>query len=86
MVGLKRLLSYARRACDDYNMIEQNEKVAVALSGGKDSALMLAALANLSKFHPNQDSGFDNAYPRFLLSIPKQAIASTAPWLYIFVL
>ena len=65
---MQRILSYVRRAVDDYNMIEQNEKVAVALSGGKDSALMLAALASLSKFHPKNftvcaafvDLGFGN--------------------------
>lgn len=61
-------MSRIRKAIDDYNMIGQNEKVAVALSGGKDSALMLAALANLSKFHPKNftvcaafvDLGFGN--------------------------
>ena len=61
-------MSRIRKAIDDYNMIEQNEKVAVALSGGKDSALMLAALSNLSRFHPKNftvcavfvDLGFGN--------------------------
>ena len=29
MKGLKRLLSFARRACDDYNMISEGDTVAV---------------------------------------------------------
>ncbi len=61
-------MSRIRKAIDDYNMIEQNEKVAVALSGGKDSALMLSALVHLSRFHPKNfsvcalfvDLGFGN--------------------------
>ncbi len=65
---MQQTMSRIRKAIDDYNMIEQNEKVAVALSGGKDSALMLAALVSLSKFHPKNfnvcalfvDLGFGN--------------------------
>ncbi len=61
-------MSRIRKAIDDYNMIEQNEKIAVALSGGKDSMLMLAALVSLSRFHPKNfsvcalfvDLGFGN--------------------------
>ena len=65
---MQQTMSRIRRAIDDYNMIEQNERIAVALSGGKDSALMLAALASLSRFHPKKfevcavfvDLGFGN--------------------------
>ncbi len=61
-------MSRIRKAIDEYNMINQNEKIAVAISGGKDSALLLAALASLSKFHPKNfsvcavfvDLGFGN--------------------------
>lgn len=49
---MQQIMSRLRKAIDEYNMIESNEKVAVALSGGKDSALMLKAMAELSKFHP----------------------------------
>ena len=38
MSDTKRLLSYARRAVDDYNMIEDGDRIAVGISGGKDSA------------------------------------------------
>ena len=32
---LQQLLSYTRRAIDDYNMIQEGDKIIVALSGGK---------------------------------------------------
>ncbi|MBQ8605584.1 MAG: tRNA 2-thiocytidine biosynthesis protein TtcA [Clostridia bacterium] len=65
---MQQTMSRLRRAIDDYNMIEKGEKVAVAISGGKDSALLLAAMKNLSRFHPTQfsvcavfvDLGFGN--------------------------
>ncbi len=52
MKGLKRLLSYARRACDDYGMIEAGDKIAVGVSAGKDSLSLLYALAELRRFYP----------------------------------
>lgn len=54
MVGLKRLLSYARRACDDYNMIEDGDVIAVGVSAGKDSLSLLYTLSYLSKFYPKK--------------------------------
>lgn len=54
MVGLKRLLSYARRACDDYNMLEEGDVVAVGVSAGKDSLSLLYTLAELSRFYPKK--------------------------------
>ena len=41
-----------RRAVDDYHMIEACDKVAVGVSGGKDSMLLLLALAHLKSFYP----------------------------------
>ena len=41
----QKLLSYVRRAVDDYHMIEEGDKIAVGVSGGKDSIVMLYALA-----------------------------------------
>lgn len=52
MKELQRLLSYARRALEDYDMICQGDKVAVGLSGGKDSMALLASLAALRRFYP----------------------------------
>ena len=65
---LQKLYSYARRAIDDYNMIEEGDKIAVGISGGKDSLALLYALHGLSKFYPKHfeligitvDLGFDN--------------------------
>ena len=52
----KRLLSFTRRAVDDYNMIEEGDKIAVGVSGGKDSLALLTALAGLRRFYPKQFS------------------------------
>ncbi|MBR2705478.1 MAG: tRNA 2-thiocytidine(32) synthetase TtcA [Clostridia bacterium] len=51
---MRRVLSYMRRAIEDYNMIEDGDKIAVALSGGKDSLTMLLALKNLQIFFPKK--------------------------------
>lgn len=48
----RRILSYTRRAVEDYSMINDGDCVAVGLSGGKDSLALLCALANLKKFYP----------------------------------
>lgn len=54
MKGLKRLLSYARRACDDYHMIEDGDKIAVGVSAGKDSLSLLWVMAELRRFYPKK--------------------------------
>ncbi len=51
---LQKLLSYVRRAVEDYNMIEQGDKIAVGISGGKDSICLLLALKNLQRFYTKQ--------------------------------
>ncbi len=50
----RRILSYLRRAVDDYSMIEDGDRIAVGLSGGKDSIALVCALANLKKFYPKK--------------------------------
>ena len=50
---LQQLLSYTRKAVDDYGMISPNDKIAVGVSGGKDSLAMLYALKGLQRFYPN---------------------------------
>ena len=50
---LQQLLSYTRKAVDDYGMIQPNDKIAVGISGGKDSLTMLYALKHLQRFYPN---------------------------------
>lgn len=49
---LQQLLSYVRRAIDDYHMIEPGDKIAVGISGGKDSLTLLMALSALRRFYP----------------------------------
>ena len=38
---LQQVLSYIRRAIDDYQMIEEGDKIAIGISGGKDSITLL---------------------------------------------
>jgi tRNA(Ile)-lysidine synthase TilS/MesJ len=51
MEGLKRVLSYTRRALADYQMIAPGDRIAVGISGGKDSLTLLCALAELRRFY-----------------------------------
>lgn len=46
----QHMLGAVRRAVTEYNMIEQGDRIAVGVSGGKDSTLLLAALSELRKF------------------------------------
>ena len=51
---LQKLLSYTRRAIDSYEMIEEGDKIAVGISGGKDSLTLLYSLAELRRFYPKK--------------------------------
>lgn len=51
---MKRVLSYTRRAIDDYSMIEDGDKIAVGVSAGKDSLTLLCAMAGLRRFYPKK--------------------------------
>ena len=51
---LQRLLSYARKAVDEYNMIQEGDHIAVGISGGKDSLTLLYALHGLKRFYPQK--------------------------------
>lgn len=65
---LQQVLSYIRRAVDDYQMIKEGDKIAVGISGGKDSLTLLYGLHGLMRFYPKPfqihavtvDLGFDN--------------------------
>ena len=50
--GLKRILGQARRAVQDYDMIREGDRIAVGVSGGKDSLTLLVALRKLMDFYP----------------------------------
>ena len=49
---LNEFTGTVRRAVDDYNMIEEGDRIAVGVSGGKDSMLLLAAMNHLKSFYP----------------------------------
>ena len=49
---IQPLVGLMRRAIDKYDMISEGERIAVGVSGGKDSLTLLCALRLLSEFHP----------------------------------
>lgn len=65
---LQQLYSYTRKGIDDYHMIEDGDKIAIGISGGKDSLTLLYALHGLMRFYPKKftleaitvDLGFQN--------------------------
>lgn len=65
---LQQVLSVVRKAIDDYHMIEEGDRIAVGISGGKDSLTLLYALNGLKRFYPKKfdiiaitvDLGFQN--------------------------
>ena len=53
-MDLQKLYSYTRKAIYEYNMIEDGDKIAIGISGGKDSLTLLYALAGLRRFYPKK--------------------------------
>ena len=51
---MQKILSYMRKAIEEYNMIEEGDKIAVCLSGGKDSITMLHGFKALQRFFPKK--------------------------------
>ena len=47
---MQKLMGLVRRCVDDYNMIEAGDRIAVGVSGGKDSLVLLKLLAGLQKY------------------------------------
>lgn len=78
---IQKILSKMRKAIEDYEMIEEGDKIAVALSGGKDSVTLLYGLKALQIFYPKHfdiiaitiDPGFENFDKRILDKICKEA-------------
>lgn len=48
---VQKLLSLIRQSCERYEMIEEGDKIAVGVSGGKDSLTLLYGLKELSRFY-----------------------------------
>ncbi len=67
---MKRIVSRVRKAVEDYDMIQPGDKIGVGVSGGKDSLVLLGALASLSRYYPKKfsvvgltlDMGYDADY------------------------
>lgn len=67
MKELQKIMSLVRQAVSHYDMIHDGDKIAVGMSGGKDSAALLFALAHMREFMPVKydlcavtvDMGFD---------------------------
>lgn len=67
MKEMQKLLSRVRSCVDRYSMIEDGDRIAVGVSGGKDSLTLLCVLSELRKFYPKKydlcalmlDMGFD---------------------------
>lgn len=49
---MQRMMGLVRRCADDYRMIEPNDKIAVGVSGGKDSLTLLKLLALMREYYP----------------------------------
>ena len=47
---MQKLMGLVRRCVDDYNMISEGDKIAVGVSGGKDSLVLLVLLAGLREY------------------------------------
>lgn len=65
---LQQVLSLVRKAVEDYDMIQEGDKIAIGISGGKDSLTLLYAMHGLKRFYPRKfeiqavtvDLGFQN--------------------------
>ena len=51
---MDKIIGKVRACTDKYNMIEENDAIAVGVSGGKDSMVLLSALAKLRDFYPKK--------------------------------
>ena len=67
MMNLSKLYAKTRRAVEEFNMIQDGDHIAVAISGGKDSLVMLHALAGLRRVKKFTMSALlvDLGYPSF---------------------
>jgi tRNA(Ile)-lysidine synthase TilS/MesJ len=50
--SIKRIVGQVRKAIQDFDMIQEGDRIAVGVSGGKDSLTLLVALRKLKDFYP----------------------------------
>ena len=48
---MQKMMGLLRRCVEDYNMIADGDKIAVGVSGGKDSLVLLKLMAELRRYH-----------------------------------
>lgn len=51
---MQKIISTARAAIDRYDMIDDGDRIAIGVSGGKDSVALLYCLAQLRRFYPKK--------------------------------
>ena len=47
---MQKMMGLVRRCIEDYNMISPGDRIAVGVSGGKDSLVLLQVLAGLRQY------------------------------------
>ena len=74
---MNQILRRTRRCIEDYDMIQAGDRIAVGVSGGKDSLTLLAALDRLKEFYPKP---FTVEAITLDLGIPGMDFSPVAEW------
>lgn len=53
-MSIQKISGQVRRAIQDYDMISDGDKIAIGVSGGKDSMTLLAAMRKLQDYYPKK--------------------------------